>query len=48
MAVCLYCRGALDEKRCPSCPNCHSRHHLECWDEYGGCSQFGCEAGPKE
>ncbi|MTA02581.1 MAG: hypothetical protein F2578_04535 [Actinobacteria bacterium] len=43
---CLYCQTALDDDRAPRCPSCSARHHLECWDENGGCSQFGCDSGP--
>lgn len=48
VAKCLYCKGDLDQERAPRCPLCNSRHHLTCWIEYGGCAQFGCQAGPKE
>ncbi len=46
MTVCAYCKGELDNERSPRCPACGARHHLQCWDEYGGCSQFACVAGP--
>ncbi|MBI4860881.1 MAG: hypothetical protein HY815_11575 [Candidatus Riflebacteria bacterium] len=29
-----------------ACPRCHTPHHTECWVYNGGCSIFGCPAGP--
>lgn len=48
MIACLYCHGDVDETRGPRCPECSSAHHLDCWEENGGCSKYGCPAGPKE
>jgi len=48
MVSCLYCHGEIDETRGPRCPECYSGHHLDCWEENGGCSKYGCPAGPKE
>lgn len=28
------------------CPRCQQVHHLECWQEVGGCSTYGCEEAP--
>jgi hypothetical protein len=27
------------------CPGCNTRHHMDCWQEHGGCSVFRCEKG---
>lgn len=48
MTVCAYCKASLDEAKSPRCPLCSARHHLVCWEEYGGCAQFACGAGPQE
>ncbi|MCO6044120.1 hypothetical protein NG895_09390 [Aeoliella sp. ICT_H6.2] len=28
------------------CQKCEQLHHLDCWDEVGGCSTYGCENAP--
>jgi hypothetical protein len=29
-----------------ACEKCHSKFHVECWDENGGCATYGCENAP--
>ncbi len=29
------------------CPDCGLPFHHECWQENGGCSQYGCESAPR-
>jgi len=29
------------------CPSCGIPHHVDCWNENGGCTTFGCERGPQ-
>lgn len=45
---CAYCFGPVVEDHGPQCWHCKAYHHLDCWKENGGCSQFGCEARPPE
>jgi hypothetical protein len=42
-SLCLYCREpVLDERDAYHCPGCQQIHHLECWEELGGCTVYGC------
>ncbi len=29
-----------------SCSSCKLHYHLECWNENGGCAQYGCDQAP--
>jgi DNA-directed RNA polymerase subunit RPC12/RpoP len=29
------------------CPECGIPHHVECWEENGGCTTWGCRAAPR-
>jgi uncharacterized membrane protein len=46
-ATCPICQTVLhpgDPTR--DCPLCRQVHHIDCWDEVGGCSTYGCENAP--
>jgi hypothetical protein len=44
---CLYCHSdCFHHQTCTVCPQCGNVYHLECWEENGGCSQFGCKMAP--
>jgi len=30
-----------------SCPGCHTAHHADCWEYFGGCSIYACSGGAK-
>jgi hypothetical protein len=49
-AVCPYCRGPLDGSAGEEmvCAGCGTPHHQDCYQENGGCTVFGCSAGPAE
>ncbi|MCA9524576.1 MAG: hypothetical protein KC609_26600 [Myxococcales bacterium] len=40
---CPFCRAEVSKDE-PNrvCADCLTRHHQECWDDYGGCSVYGC------
>ena len=40
--ACGYCLSPLDGLSTTICPECKLRYHTDCWQESGGCSQFGC------
>src|SRR5580704_8067573 len=43
--VCPVCRApAIDESI--ECPDCHARHHQECWIYNNGCGKYGCASAP--
>ena len=43
--VCPVCRTpAIDESI--ECPDCHVRHHQECWIYNDGCGKYGCASAP--
>ncbi len=45
--VCPYCRFALKEGvAIETCGSCGAVHHVECWQDNGGCSVTGCVNGP--
>jgi hypothetical protein len=49
-AVCPYCRGPIeaDAEQQKVCEGCGTPHHLDCYQENGGCTVFGCSAAPAE
>src|SRR5271167_2864936 len=49
-AVCPYCRGPIeaDPQQQKVCEGCGTPHHLDCYEENGGCTVFGCSAAPAE
>jgi len=44
--LCPYCQTPCDPSTGKVCPECHTVHHKECWEEYGGCTILGCKHGP--
>ena len=44
--VCPYCRTELADGEQVDCPECKTPHHLDCFEENGGCTIFGCSAAP--
>lgn len=45
--VCPYCRFPLKEGvAIEACTSCGAVHHIECWQDNGGCSVTGCVNGP--
>jgi TM2 domain/Prokaryotic RING finger family 1 len=49
-AVCPYCRGPIeaDAEQQKVCEGCATPHHVDCYEENGGCTVFGCSAAPAE
>ncbi len=46
VGVCPVClSAALDAE--VQCPDCHARHHKECWEYNGGCGKYGCTSAPE-
>lgn len=43
--LCPYCKNELGEERPTECPDCRTRHHIHCWEQFGRCSVFGCSGG---
>lgn len=39
---CGYCLTELSDEPVRTCDACKTSYHTECWDEYGGCTVFGC------
>jgi hypothetical protein len=38
---CPYCHSGV-RTRVRRCTSCTTIHHVDCWDEHGGCSIYGC------
>ena len=48
-ATCPYCRAAISEQdEQVSCEGCDTPHHLDCYQENGGCTVFGCNKAPAD
>ena len=49
-AVCPYCRGPIEAgtEQQKVCEGCGTPHHVDCYEENGGCTVFGCSAAPAE
>jgi len=44
---CPYCQTNIKESADKIvCPDCHTPHHKECWDENKGCTTYGCRSNP--
>jgi len=40
---CIVCQGAIEsEDEVVACPRCRSVHHVQCWQNKGGCGKTGC------
>jgi hypothetical protein len=46
--ACPYCADPLDLGEVVSCRRCDTLHHHDCWRDGGGCTTFGCGAGPEQ
>ena len=45
--VCPYCRFPIKAGEAVQiCPSCGEPHHLDCWQENGGCTVYGCRSSP--
>ncbi len=49
-AICPYCRSevAPEQPDARLCEGCGTPHHLECYEENGGCTLFGCKFAPPD
>jgi TM2 domain/Prokaryotic RING finger family 1 len=48
-SVCPYCRAAVDAGTAQLvCAGCGTPHHMDCYNENGGCTIFGCRYAPVE
>ena len=44
---CPYCQTNIKESADRiTCPDCHTPHHKECWEENNGCTTYGCKSNP--
>jgi hypothetical protein len=43
--LCPVCNSEMGSLRV-DCPHCLTPHHAECWQYFGGCTTYGCLAGP--
>jgi TM2 domain-containing membrane protein YozV len=48
MSVCPYCRSEIDQGGGVTCEGCGTPHHVECLEENGGCTLFGCTLAPPD
>lgn len=46
VGVCPVCRSEAEGAQV-ECPDCHARHHQECWEYNGGCGKYGCPSAPE-
>lgn len=48
--VCPYCRGSVEPagENGMVCGGCGTPHHVDCFEENGGCTVFGCSAAPPD
>ncbi|MBI5404029.1 MAG: DUF4440 domain-containing protein [Ignavibacteriae bacterium] len=45
---CPYCQTNIKEAADKViCPDCHTPHHRECWEENRGCTTYGCSGNPQ-
>lgn len=41
--ICLYCHSPIQlNESLVRCAQCDGPHHMNCWQELGACSAFGC------
>jgi hypothetical protein len=46
--ICQVCYNVIEEdEAATACIKCKAPFHRECFDEYGGCSTYGCENAPE-
>jgi hypothetical protein len=46
ISPCGFCSGPVTRDSGPQCELCGAFHHLDCWNEFGGCVTFGCPHSP--
>jgi len=48
--ICPYCRAAVDSNDANGlfCSGCGTPHHVDCFEENGGCTVFGCSSAPSD
>lgn len=48
--TCPYCRTEVTPENGPfkTCEGCGTPHHIECYEENGGCTLFGCKFAPAD
>src|SRR5258706_13662385 len=48
--ICPYCRSPIDPdpQTQKICEGCATPHHVECFEENGGCTLFGCKFAPPD
>lgn len=44
---CPYCRFEVRAEDAVTCDACQAAHHVDCWDDNGGCAVYGCVNSPK-
>lgn len=44
---CPYCRFEVRNEDAVTCDACRAAHHVDCWDDNGGCAVYGCVNSPK-
>ncbi|HPZ07964.1 MAG TPA: RING finger protein [Candidatus Eremiobacteraeota bacterium] len=48
VSSCHICFNSIEKgEEVTTCPSCKSTFHRECWNEYGGCSIYGCKNAPE-
>jgi TM2 domain-containing membrane protein YozV len=49
-ATCPYCRTEIiaGDGSAMECTDCSTPHHIECYEENGGCTLFGCKSAPPD
>lgn len=46
--ICQICYTPINESDSQNmCPKCRIPFHRDCWEEYGGCSVYGCDYAPE-
>lgn len=45
-AFCAFCTGSVDRENGPRCDECGVYIHVDCWNEFGGCTTYGCANSP--
>ncbi len=43
---CSYCTGPIRSQTGPRCAGCLSLIHRDCWNEFDGCTTYGCVNSP--
>ena len=40
---CAFCTGPVERNLGPRCTSCGVYLHVACWNDFGGCTTYGCE-----